>query len=186
MTKKPHFVPPVPGLCRALCRVFRPCAGCAGSISLSRACVREANKPTPHKHALTHIYTRHTRHTRHMLDSYTYFHVSPGTGPGTPGTGTPTHAPNSFIHSLESKKMEEAPKARAPAATRTIRCTPDNARDMQQMVKQWPELHALVQDLQAQGVFPGLRGLSVTLTGPELFLSKGVAAVNDLNAPKRD
>ena len=82
--------------------------------------------------------------------------------------------------------MEEAPKARAPAATRTIRCTPDNARDMQQMVKQWPELHALVQDLQAQGVFPGLRGLSVTLTGPELFLSKGVAAVTELNAPKRD
>jgi hypothetical protein len=121
-----------------------------------------------------------------MLDSYTYFHVSPGTGPGTPGTGTPTHAPNSFIYSFESKKMEETPKACAPAATRTIRCTPDNARDMQQMVKQWPELHALVQDLQAQGVFPGLRGLSVTLTGPELFLSKGVAAVNDLNAPKRD
>lgn len=71
-------------------------------------------------------------------------------------------------------------------ASRTIRCTPDNARDMQQMVKQWPELHALVQNLQAQGVFPGLRGLSVTLTGPKSFIAKGVGAVNEINASKRD
>ena len=82
--------------------------------------------------------------------------------------------------------MEETPKACAPAATRTIRCTPDNAREMQQMVKNWPELHALVQSLQAQGHFPGLRALSVTLTGPESFVAGGVAAVNQLNAPKRD
>ena len=70
--------------------------------------------------------------------------------------------------------------------TRTIRCTPDNAREMQQMVKQWPELHALVQHLQAQDFFPGLRGLSVTLTGPESFVAGGIGAVNALNAPKRD
>ena len=82
--------------------------------------------------------------------------------------------------------MEETPKACAPAATRTIRCTPDNARDMQQMVKQWPELHALVQDLQAHNLFPGLRALSVTLTGPQTFVDGGIGAINQLNASKRD
>ena len=82
--------------------------------------------------------------------------------------------------------MEETPKACAPAATRTIRCTPDNAREMQQMVKNWPQLHDLVQNLQAQDMFPGLRGLSVTLTGPQSFVDGGIGAINQLNAPKRD
>ncbi len=68
--------------------------------------------------------------------------------------------------------------------TKTIRCTPENARDMQQMVKQWPELHALVQHLQAQDLFPGLRALTVTLTGSEQFVAGGVAAVNQINATK--
>lgn len=70
--------------------------------------------------------------------------------------------------------------------TRTIRCTPDNAREMQQMVKQWPDLHALVQGLQEQDLFPGLRNLTVTLTGPESFVARGIDAVNELNASKRD
>jgi hypothetical protein len=68
--------------------------------------------------------------------------------------------------------------------TKTIRCTPDNAVEMQRMVKQWPELHALVQDLQAQGLFPGLRGLSVTLTGSAAFVAGGIDAVNQINAPQ--
>ena len=121
-----------------------------------------------------------------MLDSYTFFHTSPGTGPGTPGTDTLAHAPDSFIYSFESKKMEETAKPAAPLASRTIRCTPDNARDMQQMVKQWPDLHDLVQHLQAQNLFPGLRGLTVTLNGPESFVAGGIGAVNALNASKRD
>ena len=70
--------------------------------------------------------------------------------------------------------------------SRTIRCTPDNAAEFQRMVKNWPELHNLVQGLQAQELFPGLRALSVTLTGPESFLAGGVGAVDQLNAPKRD
>jgi len=79
--------------------------------------------------------------------------------------------------------MGETPK---PEATRTIRCTPDNAREMQQMVKNWPQLHGLVQNLQAQGMFPGLRALSVTLTGPQEFVDGGIGAINQLNAQKRD
>ena len=82
--------------------------------------------------------------------------------------------------------MEETLKPLAPVATRTIRCTPDNAREMQAMVKKWPDLHRLVQHLQAQDLFPGLRGLSVTLNGPESFVAGGIGAVNALNASKRD
>jgi hypothetical protein len=121
-----------------------------------------------------------------MLDSYTFFHTSPGTHAGTPGTDTLACAPNPFIHPLESKKMGETAKPAAPLATRTIRCTPDNAREMQQVVKNWPELHALVQSLQEQDMFPGLRGLTVTLTGPESFVGKGLGALIPENAPKRD
>ena len=176
------FVPDVSGLCRVLCRVFRSCAGCAGSPIGVR--VTHKRKSThANKHVLVRIYTRHTRHTRHMLDSYTFFHTTPGTDSGTPGTDTPTHAPDSLIYSFKGKKMEETPK---PAAARVIRCTPENAMEMQQMVKQWPELHALVQQLQAQDLFPGLRSLTVTLTGPKSFVAGGLGAVNQLNATKRD
>ena len=182
MTNHPHSVPGVPGLCRALCRVFRSCAGCAGSPTYART-RKNSTATTSHKHALPRICTRHTRHTRHMLDSYTFFHTSPGTAPGTPGTDTLTRAPNPFIHSFESKKMGETPK---PAATRTIRCTPENARQMQSLVKNCPGLLALVQHLQAADLFPGLRGLSVTLRGPQSFVDGGLGAVEQLMASKRD
>ena len=81
---------------------------------------------------------------------------------------------------------KESQPAAAAQATRTIRCTPDNAREMQQVVKNWPELHALVQSLQAQDLFPGLRGLSITLTGPESFVSGGLGALTAENGSKRD
>lgn len=71
-----------------------------------------------------------------------------------------------------------------PPAKKVIRCTPDNAAEMQRMVKAWPQLHALVQNLQAQNLFPGLRGLTVTLTGSEQFVAKGLAAVTQTNAPQ--
>ena len=82
--------------------------------------------------------------------------------------------------------MEETAQTLAPVATRTIRCTPDNAAEMQHMVKQWPELLAVVQSLQAQDLFPGLRGLSVTLTGPQSFVDRGIGALIPENAAKRD
>jgi len=118
-----------------------------------------------------------------MLDSYTFFHTTPGTAPGTPGTDTLTRAPNSFIYSFKGKKMEETTK---PAATCTIRCTPDNARDMQRLVKNCPGMLALVQHLQAADLFPGLRALSVTLRGPQSFVDGGLGAVEQLMASKRD
>lgn len=182
MTKTPNFVQGVQGLCRHLCRVFHSCAGCAGSIALSRAYAR-GTKPTPQKRTHARIYTLHTLHTLHIVDSYTFFaHATLHKCLHTLHRRARARV-QPLIHLLKSKKMEETPK---PAATRTIRCTPDNAFEMQQFVKNWPELHALVQHLQAQNLFPGLRGLSITLTGPESFVCKGLAALDPKNAPKRD
>lgn len=70
------------------------------------------------------------------------------------------------------------------SATRTIACTADNAAQFQQLVKSWPELHALVQSLQAQDLFPGLRGLTATLSGPPDVLAQGLAAILPQNAPQ--
>lgn len=71
-----------------------------------------------------------------------------------------------------------------PATTRTILCTQENARDFQQVVKAWPELHDLVQGLQAQEMFPGLRGLRITLTGSAEHCAKGLGALLPENAPE--
>lgn len=68
-------------------------------------------------------------------------------------------------------------------AQRVIRCTPENAAEMRSLVNRWPQLNALVRGLQAQGVFPGLRGLQVTLTGTDKFVAKGLGAVMPENAP---
>ena len=123
MSQNPNFVPDVPGLCRALCRVYHPCAGCAGSPTYARTGTK-TTATTQHKCAHMRIYTRHTRHTRHMLDSYTFFHTSPGTASGTPGTGTPTRAPNYSIHLFESKKWERHQSQRPPAPSGAPLTTP--------------------------------------------------------------
>lgn len=70
--------------------------------------------------------------------------------------------------------------------TRTIRCAPENAAAMQRLVKRWPELHAQVQALQAADLFPGLRCLSVTLTGSAAWVAGGVDAIHPQNAPQAD
>lgn len=69
---------------------------------------------------------------------------------------------------------------------RVIRCTPENAPQMQQVVKNWPELHALVKDLQAANLFPGLRGLQITLSGPPEYVGKGLAALLPENPVNRE
>lgn len=59
---------------------------------------------------------------------------------------------------------------------RTIRCTPENAKAFQDLVKADAELLDLVQQLKAQGMFPGLRAMSVTITGDDDTLAKGLGA----------
>lgn len=72
----------------------------------------------------------------------------------------------------------------APQTTRAIVCTPENAREFQQVVKAWPELHDLVQSLQGQDLFPGLRGLRITLTGSAEHCAQGLSALLKENGPE--
>lgn len=65
----------------------------------------------------------------------------------------------------------------AQTITKTIRATPDNAPEMRDLVKRWPQLNDLVRSLQAQNLFPGLRGLQITLTGHPDWIAKGLGAV---------
>ena len=66
--------------------------------------------------------------------------------------------------------------------TALIRCTPENAKKFQEVVKSWPELHDLVKSLQEQDLFPGLRAMQITLTGDEKELSKGLDALIEKSA----
>jgi hypothetical protein len=67
---------------------------------------------------------------------------------------------------------------------RLIRCTPENGAQFQQAVRAWPELRALVQSLQAQDLFPGLRAASIRLTGSAEHCAKGLGALTEENAPE--
>lgn len=66
--------------------------------------------------------------------------------------------------------------------TRRIRCTPDNAAEFAETVKEWPELHALAKDLHAKGLLPGLRNVQITLTGAPEVVAQGLGAVRAQNA----
>jgi hypothetical protein len=66
--------------------------------------------------------------------------------------------------------------------TRAIRCTEANSVEFRALVSGWPELKALVLALQAQDLFPGLRGMQVTLTGAPEWVAKGLAAIGRENA----
>ncbi len=73
--------------------------------------------------------------------------------------------------------------APSDTCTRLIACNESNAGDFRALVKTWPELHALIGTLQAQDLFPGLRGLSLRLTGPSEWVGQGVAAAIAQTAP---
>lgn len=83
------------------------------------------------------------------------------------------------IPHIPHKKMNDGKDSK-----RVIRCTPENAKAMAGVVKNWPELHALVQTLQAQDLFPGLRAMQITITGSAEAVAKGLDAVNEINAAK--
>lgn len=65
---------------------------------------------------------------------------------------------------------------------RTIAATPGNAAAMRDLIRAWPNLHALVQQLQADGLFPGLRGLQISLVGAPEWVAQGLAAPLPENA----
>lgn len=63
-----------------------------------------------------------------------------------------------------------------PVYRRTIRCTEANAAEFRQLIKSDEELQGIVQQLQAQDMFPGLRAVSVTISGDEATLQRGLQA----------
>lgn len=83
--------------------------------------------------------------------------------------------------------MDEVKRGQAAAPVRrVIACTPNNAADMAALVRRWPDLHALVHQLRADGLFPGLRGLQIGLTGAPDWVAMGLAApLPDLPATGR-
>lgn len=62
---------------------------------------------------------------------------------------------------------------------RTIRCTEHNVGQFRDLVKSCPRLTAMVKGLQAQGVFPGLRGMTITLEGTPEHLARGLNGWKD-------
>ncbi|MDM0003904.1 hypothetical protein QTI51_04025 [Variovorax sp. J22G73] len=67
--------------------------------------------------------------------------------------------------------------------SRVIRCTESNAAEFLGLVNGWPELRALVRALRAEpDLFPGLRGMQITLTGTPEWVAKGMGAINEENA----
>jgi hypothetical protein len=142
-------------MCR-MCRTLAP-------LTHMCACMRDAATTTK-KSASHGCIPRHIRHIRHIVDFIGKKEKKGGTVSGT-------------------KKTNPA-QAQNPGASRsrTILCTPENAAQMQQVVKAWPELHQLVQELQAQEMFPGLRGLRITLTGDAEHCAKGLGALLPENA----
>lgn len=89
---------------------------------------------------------------------------------------TPQHAQH-MPHTNFIKGNEMVERAK-----RVIACTQENAVQMQRVVKKWPQLHSLVKGLQEQGVFPGLRGLQITLTGDAQTVAKGLDALEAENS----
>lgn len=68
---------------------------------------------------------------------------------------------------------------------RVIACTEENAAQMREVVRQWPQLQTLVTGLQAQGLFPGLRAMQITLTGDAGVVGKGLDALTGENGMLR-
>lgn len=151
-------------LCGIKSLILKGCAVCAVSRLTwvgGRVCLR-AHMRTRTRAGIPHI--PHIPHT--LYES---------------STCTSSHTAHDTPHTAHLKKMDAKTTS---THTRVIPCTKDNAPQMQKVVKAWPELHALVQDLQAQDLFPGLRAMQITLTGSAAFTAKGLDAVNEINATK--
>lgn len=171
-TRKKHRVPGLSGTCAGFCAAFfgkkpnqiNDVPDVPGLSTTPFACVRA--------HASTHTganflpphgcIPRHTRHIRHIFVFKRKNGKKPGTQPGT-----------QFLNPAHASQLATNTTA---MATTTIKTTPDNAKEVQHLVKNDPQLHALVQSLQAQGMFPGLRAVSFTLTGTPEHCAKGLQA----------
>lgn len=139
--------------------IHKGCGAC-GVSRLTGACARTGKHAPQQTHACVCMQVRtptpHAPHTPH-IQQLRQFHA-------------PQHAPH-IPHTpfLKGSEMGET--------KRVIACTEENATQMRAVVRQWPALHGLVTGLQAQGLFPGLRGLSVNLSGDAAVVAKGLDAL---------
>lgn len=141
------------------------CAVCA--VSMAQKSMQAGGRAHAHTcrraHPRSRLHTAHTAHTAHV-NTHAGLHVF------AYRTTPPTHRTKKIMD-CQNKKL-------------VIVGTPDNAREMASAVKDWPELHDLVKGLQSQDLFPGLRGLRITITGDEQLLSQGLGAIKAINASK--
>ena len=138
-------------------------AACAVSIAYSPmcACVGARVQAGAHRRAGAQSRTCRTSRT-HPYQSMTY---------------KKNDAAHGLVHTAQSEKNDAPVK-------KVIRCTPENVGEMRDLVRRWPQLNQLVRDLQAQGLFPGLRGVEITLQGRKDYVAKGLGAVLPENPQK--
>lgn len=138
------------------------CGMCGIPRYVTRECANAVN-PTSQKRAYAYSIP-HIPHIPHTpYESTTYKKV-------IPHIHTAHTAHPSPIETFEEKAV--------------IRCNAENAGEVRALVRRWPELNALVESLQEQGVFPGLRALQITLTGSAEQVAKGLAGGLPENAPQ--
>jgi len=81
-----------------------------------------------------------------------------------------------------SSSSEEKKGGEAVREGSTVRCTAENVAEFRSFVKGWPEMVALIADLQKQHLFPGLRAVQITPRGTPKQIANTLAS---LTASKR-
>lgn len=148
-------------VCGAKSLIYMGCAVCAASIAHSHAGVRVCRRA--HVRTPVRLYPAHSAHTAH-----TSIHA-----------GLRAFARRTTSPTPRTKEMMDC-----QPVEKVIRCTEENAPEFKQALRDWPELGTLCRDLMAQGVFPGLRGLQITLTGTKEGVAQGLGAIPALIASK--
>ncbi|ARV17493.1 hypothetical protein AEP_00533 [Curvibacter sp. AEP1-3] len=148
-------------VCGVKSLIYMGCAVCAASFAVSHAGVRVCRRA--HVRTPVRLYPAHTAHTAHV-------NAHAGLRVFACRTTSPTSRTKEMMDCQPVKK--------------TIRCTEENLPEFKQALRDWPELGTLCRDLIAQGVFPGLRRLQITLTGSKEGVAQGLGAIPALIASK--
>ena len=65
-----------------------------------------------------------------------------------------------------------------------IKATPENAHLMREVIAGWPELNSCIESLRKQGLFPGMRAMTLTDDAGRTLeqLANDIARPSDANA----
>jgi hypothetical protein len=167
--RAPAITPNLCGVCGMPCAImcgvksliYMGCAACAASFAVSHAGVRVCRRA--HVRTPVRLYPAHTAHTAHA-------NAHAGLRVFARRTTSPTRCTKEMMY--------------CPPVKKTIRCTEENLPEFKQALRDWPELSTLCRDLIAQGVFPGLRSLQITLTGTPKGVAHGLGSIPALIAYK--